>query len=729
MSDQPTSEETRESESAPRPEAQHERWIKYGSNVALAIVLAIVLAGVITYIAEARPVRVDTTAAGFNSLKPQTKNLIQNLNQNIKLVSLYEKPEKNNNEEAGAEPTVDEAGMVADLLDNYRRNSKKISVEIIDPTDKNKVDTLINDLYQRYGKDVANYKAFLSEYDAKYKQLTQLTTAESAQMANLANENLPDNEVGQSIQAIFNTIRKIPDNLRDNRSDIDAGLRETHPDYKAITSSIQSALERVSKLEDAITKYFEQHKGDADLSPAVKQYITQSLPRHTEIKKIADDQIARIGKLGELKIDELRRALNTPNPILVLGESDWRILNESQVWTTNAGAQQWAEGKIRPSFAGEQQVTTAIFSLTQSKKPKVAFLRPGGAPLTNPGFPPFQPSGPLSEIAGRMRAYNFDVVEKDLSGQWAMQAQMRQMPAAPEPSWDEINDAIWIIIDAGGAPQGAEPIGTKLAEHLGHGGSALILVNPASGPSAPDAYASVLRDWGIDLHPDLWAVHEQVPAEQGSGTTSDPVQEALRVSYIWDIKDYGTHELAKPLKNLDSVFVPLVVVKTHNEKDRVVTPLIPIPDAPAAPRSWGEKDTEQITRGTPPKFEPDKGDMAGPIYGGAISEKPGAGRLVVIGSVQFMTDNMLDIPNLEIARTQRMFVSRFPGNAELAMNSVFWLAKMDTMIAISPSAMQVSRIANMSVPVLEFWRIGVLLVLLPLLVIFAGVMTWVARRD
>jgi hypothetical protein len=63
------------------------------------------------------------------------------------------------------------------------------------------------------------------------------------------------------------------------------------------------------------------------------------------------------------------------------------------------------------------------------------------------------------------------------------------------------------------------------------------------------------------------------------------------------------------------------------------------------------------------------------------------------------------------------------------MNSVFWLAKMETMIAISPNAMQVSRIANMSGGTLEFWRTGVLLVLLPVLVIGAGIMTWMARRD
>ena len=29
---------------------------------------------------------------------------------------------------------------------------------------------------------------------------------------------------------------------------------------------------------------------------------------------------------------------------------------------------------------------------------------------------------------------------------WAMQAQMQQMPAAPEPSDEQIKDAVWIVL-------------------------------------------------------------------------------------------------------------------------------------------------------------------------------------------------------------------------------------------------------------------------------------------
>jgi len=706
-----------------QPEAQTQRWVKYGSNVALAVVLVIVLAGLFTYIAQAHDWRLDTSAEGFNSLKPQSLNLIHNLNQEVKLVSLYEKATSNTNEE-GDHP-LDKAAMVSDLLDNYKRNSPRVSLAIVDPTDKNKVDDLVSELYQRYGKEVSSFKTFLRDYDAKYRQLTQLTTAESAQMTALNNDagGLPQNEVGESVAAIIKTIQKIPDLLRDNKDSIDQRMRQKHPDYKAVTSSISQTLEDVSKLEDAISKFFEQHKNDKDIPQSIRGNMDKSIPRHKEVQKIADEQVARIGKLGELKVDELRRALNVPNPILVLGDHDWRILSESQVWPTNTAAQRWTDGKLRPNFAGEQQVTTAIFSLTQNNKPKVVFLRAGGAPLTSPGFPPFQPSGPLSDIAARLRQYNFDVSEKDMSGQWAMQSQMRGMPSAPEPDWNQIEQAVWVVLDTQGGPSGPEAVGPKLAEHLGHGGAAMVLAEVRA-----DALSTPLRDWGVELYPDTVAVHEQVQAPEGPDSTNDPALEAQRISFIWDIRDYGSHELARPLRNLESIVFPIVVVKSHEVRGYSATPLIPIPDAPSAPRSWGESDIENLGPGSPPTYDAKK-DMAGPLYGGAAVEKLGGGRLVVIGCQRFMFDDFQEIPNLQIARTERRFVARFPGNAELAMNSIFWLAKMDTMIAISPSAMQVSRIAGMGGPLLEFWRIGVLLVILPGLVIAGGIGVFLARRD
>jgi hypothetical protein len=65
----------------------------------------------------------------------------------------------------------------------------------------------------------------------------------------------------------------------------------------------------------------------------------------------------------------------------------------------------------------------------------------------------------------------------------------------------------------------------------------------------------------------------------------------------------------------------------------------------------------------------------------------------------------------------------------MLMNSVFWLARMEPMIAISPAAMDVNRIRQIEPKMLNFWHYGVLLMLLPGLVLVAGATIYAKRRD
>src|SRR5690349_11462933 len=106
-------------------ESQKERWIKYGANVVLASIVVIVLAGLITWLAQKTGRRVDTTASGAYSLKPQTLNLIGDLKAKTKIISLYtnEVPDEHVRDKMVKSPFV---GPVADLLDEYRRKGKNI---------------------------------------------------------------------------------------------------------------------------------------------------------------------------------------------------------------------------------------------------------------------------------------------------------------------------------------------------------------------------------------------------------------------------------------------------------------------------------------------------------------------------------------------------------------------------------------------------------------------------
>lgn len=708
------------------PESRGERWAKYGSNVALTIVVAIVLAILITYIAQANDWKVDTTRGGENSLRPQTKNVLHDLNTDITLVSLYSKANSIGPQEPGAPKPLNKPAMVADLLDSYKGASSHISVQVIDPTDAAKLNALETQLDDRYGKGISDYKDFLGQYDAAAKKLLGSIAAEVDKVNSIVVNDKKDEVAPQ----ILGSLKELQTSLEDSRANVRKGLNQHRPDYRAITSSLKAALSKTSETVKAVNDFFQKYKADPQVSEAVRNYIAKNQPALQLIQKQAEQQQAKIDKLPTLKVDELQSALNVPNPILVLGPTSWRVLSETQVWPENKTARAATDVKLQPSFAGEQQITAAIIGLTSAKKPKVVLLRPGGGPLTSPGFPPFQAGGPFSDLAERLKMYNFDVLEKDMSGTYAMQAMQQGQMAQPEPSWQDMQDAVWIILDIGGPIQGSENVGLHLAEHLGHGGSAVLLTQPAQGGmmgGGTDPFQDIVKTWGIDLHPDTMAVHDQPPP--APSTNIDPLQDAFRRPFIWDLREYGDAALARPVNNLESLMLMMSPVTTHDVAGYTVQKLIPLPGLPAAPRSWGAKDFQDLlNNGAAPKFDSAK-DMPAPIYGGAVSEKKGGGRLVVIGNIQFAINQLMEMPDETIARDQDELVARFPGNIELATNSVFWCAKMDQMLALSPAALQVSRINNMSPVTLNFWRIGLLLILLPGAVLVSGLGMYFSRRD
>ena len=88
-------------------------------------------------------------------------------------------------------------------------------------------------------------------------------------------------------------------------------------------------ISEYTSLDDLI-RYLETIRDN--LPPDIREYIAQSPPRLKQIAAATDEIKARVSKLGELKVNELQRALNVVDPILVLGPDNWRILSADQVY-------------------------------------------------------------------------------------------------------------------------------------------------------------------------------------------------------------------------------------------------------------------------------------------------------------------------------------------------------------------------------------------------------------
>jgi hypothetical protein len=715
-------------------ETQRERWVKYGANVLLTCVVAVLLAGFLVYISQRHNVRTDTTASGAYSLKPPTVQLIKNAPQKVKLVGLFPRKENAQQQQKKVQDTSDSPEVryqqVADLLSEYQQKSGgRVEAVMIDPdTEPGKVSQIFLEVQKKYGNDVARYQEVMEAYPKTLDQINKLAKDEIDALQKLP--EIQDEELARTAQLIVNTAAGFPQVLEIIRMDVKKQLELKVPDYKGAADNIRTGLEKLNSQIDAVIKRFAKAKENKATPKEFVDYVAKAQPRYETMKKASEDLLKKAEGLGELKqVDDLRR--NQRNSIVVMGDKDMKVLPQSDVFKVENVRMMDPEQNIRPRFAGEQQISTAIVSLTSSQKKKVAFVRAGGPPLTvrTMGY-----EGPMTDVADRLRDYDVEVLEKDLSGSWQMQAmqlQMQGMMFPPEASDEQLKDAVWVVMASPQDPRqmmanpaAAQQVGPKVDSHLKAGGSAMVLIDPQA------ERMDFLKEWGIEAKPDMLVVHQQV--DRQGARSDDMAMEYWRQQPVFIISQYGDHPLTRPLRSLDSLVVPLIPVNTVDAKGVKTTRILPVP---AEPKAWGESDFDAVRQQKVVEFTPAKdnlvpGDMPPPIWGGAIAEKEdGKGRLIVIGCRRFPFNDYVNEPDYEVARSQHRIVPRFPGNEELFVNGVFWLLKLDTMISISPASFEVARVKpEMREGTKNFWNF-IVVGLIPVLVLAAGTVVYLNRRD
>ncbi|MDB5305374.1 MAG: hypothetical protein JWM97_2923, partial [Phycisphaerales bacterium] len=449
----------------PPPEDQSQRWMKYGANVVLATVIVILMAGFVIWLAQAQDLhlfghrfslraRPDLTSNSSNSLKPQTEAVVKDLPGEVTLVSLYPKLKQ---EERGQKEDTYE--RVLNVLEQYRsRNPDKVKVQAIDPiAEPAKLDAWIGQLKRDYGQNVSAYEELLRGFPKTLEQIRTVATGQEQAMRKLM-KDLGEDALGKlpveqqeklagTINGAFSTVRQFPAVLDAINTSINTELEKKIPNYAAGKDTLVSLLGQFSTQNQRVSERLAQLRDDKATPPAIADYAKSAIPAFDQMKKIADDTIAKGNALGKLKLEEVRRKLipaddtEAPPPaIVVMGKDDIRVIDFDSVWKSgdSTGLTGMSSEKPKLRFAGEQQITTAMLALSQAKKRKVAFIRDGGPPPTDAR----NGAQGLSDLADRLRAYNFEVVDKDISGQWAQQAMQMAMrggmPPTPEPPDDEL---------------------------------------------------------------------------------------------------------------------------------------------------------------------------------------------------------------------------------------------------------------------------------------------------
>jgi len=360
------------------------------------------------------------------------------------------------------------------------------------------------------------------------------------------------------------------------------------------------------------------------------------------------------------------------------GKFDFRFVNPDTDPVAAREAGITGDGKILlilgerreiASFASETELTKTLIRLINPNTRAVYFLTGHGEASIEPGENSF------STAKRTLESKNYAVNSLNLIAD-------KKIP----------EDALVIII-AGPQKPLTDSEAQILKEFVDAGGALVVMENPilfTQFGEAPDPLASYLSsDWGITLDNNIIIdqTGSQLLEAISYSASQHPITANLSQNYIVVMPQARTISLAQGSETV------------------TLTGLLF-----TSPNSWGETDF-QSAEGIKVSFEADK-DLPGPLTMAAAGENTSTkGRVVVFGNSLFATDQAFD----------------YLGNGNMFVNSVDWAAEQEDLLNITPNTPKERTFVPPSqIQMLIIWLSAV--VIIPGLIVLAGVSTWLARR-
>jgi ABC-type uncharacterized transport system involved in gliding motility auxiliary subunit len=369
------------------------------------------------------------------------------------------------------------------------------------------------------------------------------------------------------------------------------------------------------------------------------------------------------------------------------------LANQFQVQTPGTVVMEYEGRTEKVSSDGEQELTNGLIKLVQGKQHKVYFVQGHGEKSTESNE-----RGGYSTIGAALVSDNF-LTDK------IVLAQQKEVPA----------DASVLVI-AGPKTDFFPAEVEELKAYLAKGGKILFMLDPPDRADAPALtnLAALVKDWGIEIGNNV--VVDVSGMGQLLGTdASVPVA-----------AKYDPHPITDRFNLLTAYPLARSVSAAPGGSDgRTAQNLVE-----TSASSWAESNIKELTTSGKVARELDKGDKPGPVSLAAAVSAPATNgpappaadpakaadqpkpetRIAVYGDSDFVSNGYLGIP----------------GNRDLFLNTINWLAQQENLISIRPREAGSSTL-NMTADAAQriFW-LSVLII--PGLILAAGVQTWWRRR-
>ncbi len=665
-----------ESKNTPRPplQAADRLWL-YGVNTAILVCAVLVVVGLMDWLSYKYNYSHDCTTGGIYSLSPRTISLLKQVDKSpnhYQIVSLYPGA-------AGATQTEYGQGRkVRRLIREYAQASSHI--RMFKPRSRA---SLLRALRQRFGNSFAPYKKAIADFPALSRRLAAFFSAQSASFKTVEmNPQAATNQTqAQNLEILDAFIRhSMARHLRRLNKSVRGALKSTLPDWPGLTTSMIQHL-RTDKQNIA---FITDKANYGQYGPAVEKWLVAHGPLFQKPLAELTAYVKRLQTLKPVKSADVLSSLSADS-IVIMGRHNVKILPQSRIFVPQNSS---LGGRVRYLFNGEQVINAALLSMVQKHKTKVVFVSiDPGSLITG--------QGPFSSIAHSLRRNNFKVYE------WSPVPANPQAQQPPSPPPAVGKGVIWVIVDLPPAGQQGMMAGMAYAalqgaikQQLTAGGNALFLVGnmPQQLLMATQGripFKGTLAGYGIRLRSAYMVVQRtQVSRHRWLGLPSfnistypqsvitDPIQSLT--SHYRGILPQGDLFLMSP------TWVGLLKQQPKGAQARIIL------QTPDQSDIWASS-----APGLPSGRFNASSDLKSPIPMGVMSQK-GDSRIVAIGYPLLVQNAILQDAGIRVVGGAETIVAAYPGNQQLFMNSMYWLAHQSHLIAVSPRATVALRIAEMS---------------------------------
>lgn len=699
---------------------QTTRRVKYGLNVSVAVLAALALAILINILSQ-RYLRVvqplDLTASGQYSLSPKTRLVLKNLKGEHRIVTLM----------GASDPSLppdivsQRISRTRDLIDQYARYSPNVKVEHINADlQSGRVEAFLLELRQRYEQELKSSETAIDHALQLVQEMRGLSANHATVLHATANDpGLKDGDLKNFLRSATQSMGRLDSELNQAMGEWRKLLSAPLPAYTPIRQALETNLSNLNdKLYGVLIKQFEMAVKLDSTPPSVSEKLLAMSKQFDTLRKQIDMNLSSLRAIPPAEeYEQVRNTLNNnPNPVVLVGPRAVRVLWLAAMFRSDTAAppsQQPGERREQ-LFQGEDRLTGALVSMTLEKAPLVVFVSTGRRPAISAG-------GQFEHVAMRLQNMQFQVRTWNPLGQMGPVGQM--VPPGPPPQPEPGQPVVWILLPSEpanpmdfSAGAGEQQAVEFLLQRMDKNESIFVITgySPTTRLGSASPLAPLLDPIGLKVHSDS-IVLRQV-------TGQDQKARALPVFEFTQWSDQLP--ITKALAGNPAVFAQVspLELPASPSTNLLIWPMITLTGRDI----WAEKNIDKF-----PDVQRDPAN-AKDQYVIAAAIQRDKFRMIVIADPMWATnyvttnaDRMLRPQGEGLAE---IFGAAYPGNAELFVNSVQWLAGLDQLIAASARTQDIRRIGPLSTTQMTTIRVF-LLAGVPLTILLIGLGVWIARRG